>query len=179
MSDIPASAAEKTAGIDWPTLAPPLIGLACFGILAFALTAQYAFDYQPCELCTYQRFAYGMGGLLAFSSLLPQPSRFQRDLAVLLTGVVLLGGMGVAFYHVGVEQHWWGSAFCAAPPADLGAINLQDLQGSLNAPTFKPCDEVDWTVFGLSMATYNVGLFFALGTATMATAWIRFRRARP
>ena len=62
MSDIPASAAEKTAGIDWPALAPALIGLACFGILTFALTAQYAFGYQPCELCTYQRFAYGMAG---------------------------------------------------------------------------------------------------------------------
>ncbi len=169
---------RKTAGVDWPRIAPGLLAATCFGFLAFALTAQYAFDYEPCELCTYQRFAYGMGGLLALSALMPQPNRARQDLAVLLTGIVLLGGMGVAFYHVGVEHHWWGSAFCAAGATDLGALNFQDLQASLAGPAEIPCDVVDWTFLGLSMATYNVGLFAVLGLGALAAARTRFARTR-
>lgn len=178
MSETPLSTAGKASGIDWPSIAPALLAAACFGVLAFALTAQYAFDYEPCELCTYQRFAYGMAGLLALSSLLPQPRQAQRDLAVLLTGVVLLGGMGVAFYHVGVEHHWWGSAFCAAGTTDLSTLSFQDLRAGLAAPAAKPCDVVDWTFLGLSMATYNVAVFFVLGSAALAAARARFRRRR-
>jgi disulfide bond formation protein DsbB len=179
MTDAPIDAADRTAMTDWPRIAPALLAAACFGVLAFALTAQYAFGYEPCELCTYQRFAYGMAGLLALSALMPQPNSRRQDLAVLLTGIVLLGGMGVAFYHVGVEHHWWGSAFCAPGATDLGTLSFQDLRSGLVKPAFKPCDEVDWTFLGLSMATYNVALFFVLGVAALATAWARFKKARP
>jgi len=171
MSDMPVVINGRLLGADWARLAPAALAAACFGFLAFALTAQYAFDYEPCELCTYQRTAYAVAGTLALAALAWRDRPWRRTALLALTGVVLLGGFAVAAYHVGVEQHWWGSAFCAASPdAAIGTMSLADLKAQLTAKPEKPCDVVDWRFFGLSMATYNVGLFLAFGAFALAAA---------
>ncbi len=154
---------------DWPRLVPAVLAATCFGFLAFALTAQYGFGYEPCQLCTYQRVAYGATGIVAVLALLWRDRAGRRDALLALAGVLLLGGFAVATYHVGVEQHWWGSAFCAAQAdAAIGTMSLADLKAQLATKQEKPCDVVDWRFFGLSMATYNVGIFLALAAAAFA-----------
>ena len=64
----------------------------------------------------------------------------------------------MAFYHVGVEQHWWGS-FAACGGELATDLTLEDLKAQLgggNIPR-KPCDRIDWELFGLSLAGYNAG----------------------
>jgi disulfide bond formation protein DsbB len=171
MSDMPLAIDRRTPATDWPRLAPAVLAAACFGVLAFALTAQYGFGYEPCELCTYQRFAYGAAGIVAVLALLSRDRAGLRTPLMVLCGIVLLAGFAVAVYHVGVEQHWWGSAFCAAQPdAAIGTMSLADLKAQLAVKQEKPCDVVDWRFFGLSMATYNIGIFLALAAAAFAAA---------
>ncbi|MDX9861866.1 MAG: disulfide bond formation protein B, partial [Rhodospirillales bacterium] len=166
-------------GADWARLAPAALAAACFGFLAFALIAQYAFDYDPCELCTYQRIAYGLGGAVALAAGVWRDRPRRRDSLLALSGAVLLAGFAVAAYHVGVEQHWWGSAFCAAQPnAAIATMSLADLKAQLAAAPEKPCDVVDWRLFGFSMATYNVGLFLLLGTGAVAASLAGRRERR-
>lgn len=168
---MPLAIDRQAPGADWPRLAPAVLAVACFGVLAFALTAQYGFGYEPCVLCTYQRAAYGAAGVVAFLAFLWRDRPGRRDALLALSGAVLLGGFAVAVYHVGVEQHWWGAAFCAAQPdAAIGTMSLADLKAQLAVKQEKPCDIVDWRFFGLSMATYNVGIFLALGAAALAAA---------
>jgi disulfide bond formation protein DsbB len=61
----------------------------------------------PCELCLWERWPYRIVialGLLA--TLLPRlPSRILLGLAAL----TLLGDVGIAGLHVGVEFGWWNS----------------------------------------------------------------------
>lgn len=174
---MPLAIDRRAPGTDWPRLAPAVLAAACFGFLAFALTAQYGFGYEPCVLCTYQRFAYGAAGIVALLALLWRDRAGRRDALLALAGVVLLGGFAVAAYHVGVEQHWWGSAFCAAQPdAAIGTMSLADLKAQLATKQEKACDIVDWRFFGLSMATYNIGIFLALAAAGFAAAFGRGSR---
>ena len=66
------------------------------------------------------------------------------------------GEAGLAFYHVGVERHWWaGLDACGAAGATPGTVDeLRTLL--LEEPPPPPCDQVPWLLFGLSMAGYNM-----------------------
>jgi disulfide bond formation protein DsbB len=83
---------------------------------------------------------------------------------------------GIAGFHVGVEQHWWeGLEACGAGGVDAGA-NFDDLKAAILAAPLVRCDEVPWSLFGISLAGYNflasaaLGLFaFAVGTKLART----------
>ena len=148
-------------------LIPLAILLASVGALGVAYTAQYAFDLEPCILCLYQRVPFATVGLLAMAAL-----RWPRLApgACALSGMVFAVGAGIAAYHVGVEQHWWASvAGCGGglPPP----MSAAEFKQSLLAKPPKACDEVDWTLFGISMAGYNVAYSSALAVMALAGAW--------
>ena len=87
----------------------------------------------------------------AVSGLLLIPPRT----ALLLSLAAALISFGVAGYHAGVEwQLWEGPAGCTANlAAGLGAADLVD---QLLATPVVRCDDVPWSLFGLSMAGWNV-----------------------
>ncbi len=153
--------------LDRPRLVPFGILAASVGALAMAYTAQYAFGLEPCILCLYQRIPYAVAGVLGLGALLlpdgPSANR-ARSWAVMGAGFMFLAGAGIAFYHVGVEQHWWASAATCGGGGGVGEgpKTVAELQQMLSRKPPKPCDEVDWTLFGLSMATYNVAVSLAL-----------------
>ena len=102
-----------------------------------------------------------------------------RTWIVGLCAAVFLAGAALAFYHVGVQQHWWGSfAACGAQLATN--LTLEDLKAepSGGAPAVKPCDRVDWTLFGLSLAGYNAIFSLVLGVACVAGVRLLRRGAR-
>lgn len=145
-----------------------MIPFTVFAVSVFALanayTAQYAFGLEPCILCLYQRVPYAVAGVLGLAALFVPSIRFR---AVAVAGAAFLVGASIAFYHVGVEQHWWVSAAaCGAGgvPGDAGGPRTVDelRQMLMRGSPVKACDEVDWTLFGLSMATYNVPFSLAL-----------------
>ncbi|MBC8337480.1 MAG: disulfide bond formation protein B [Alphaproteobacteria bacterium] len=157
--------------LDLSRLVPFAIFAVSAAALANAYTAQYAFDVEPCILCLYQRIPYAVAGVLGLAALvLPRgdTENLWRSWAVMAAGLAFLIGAGIAFYHVGVEQHWWASAAgCGGGGVDNGPATVEELQRMLrNIKPVKACDEVDWTLFGLSMATYNVPASLALAVGS-------------
>lgn len=151
---------------DWPRLVPALIIFACAGALSTAYTAEYAFDLEPCILCLYQRIPYALAGVFALAAIM-MPRGGLRQMLVVVCVPVFLVSTGLAFYHVGVEQHWWMSATgCGGAIPD--AMSVADLSSGLLDKPQKSCDRLDWTLFGLSMATYNAVASFILTVATIA-----------
>lgn len=136
------------------------------GALAFALISQYGFGYEPCLLCRYQRIPYWT--VIAISAAaLAVPGMDGRGVAWVIAAVFACGGM-LAFYHVGVEQNWWKAGACAAQvdfPSNFEAFRDQPI-----APIAKSCDTIDWTLFGLSMATYNVAVSAVLAIVAALAA---------
>ena len=153
-----------------PTRRVPLaIVLAGVGAIALAYTAQFGFDIEPCVLCLYQRGPYALAAGLAGISLVRPHNPRREAFIVVLCGIVFLGGSGIAAYHVGVEQHWWVSAAaCGGSPVE--SMGVDQLKALLTQKPAKPCDLVDWTFLGVSMATYNVFASIALAVACIAGA---------
>jgi len=160
---------EPEGKLDEQRLIPLAIVAASVGALAFAYTAQYAYGFEPCILCLYQRVPFAVAGVLGLLALLV-PRGNIRNAAVALAGVTLLIGSGIAFYHVGVEQHWWVSAASCGGGLNE-AMSINQLLTQLQNKPAKACDEVDWALFGISMATYNVAASLALGAAALWGAW--------
>ncbi len=147
--------------IDWSGLVPMAILAASVGALATAYTAELAFGLEPCILCLYQRIPYAVAGVLGLLALLLPRGRY-RVWAVAGCGAAFIAGAGIAFYHVGVEQHWWMSAASCGGGGGPEPRTVEELRTLLLAKPPKGCDETDWTLFGLSMATYNVAASLAL-----------------
>lgn len=116
----------------------------------------------PCQLCYTQRnFYYVVIPLCAALVLLARSadkSKFLK-LGLVICGLILLGGAAVAAYHAGIEYQWWaGPATCTGGAGLSGESALPNLQ-NLNIVM---CDKAAWTLFGISMAGYNVPISLAL-----------------
>ena len=93
----------------------------------------------------------------------------------LLLAIAFLVGTGLGFYHVGVEQHWFaGPSACTGAPITGG--NIADLKAQLLARPPVRCDEVAWSLVGVSLAGWN--LLASLGLAAAAAAGMRLLTGR-
>jgi len=139
-----------------------LAGLASAGMLLAAFGFQYLGDMAPCKMCLWQRWPHAIAAALALV-LLFLPHR----LLMLAGGALVLAGAGIAFYHAGVEQHWWlGPTTCTSQ--GINGLSADELMSQiLNAPLVR-CDEIPWSLFGLSMAAWN-----AVVSVGIALLWLR------
>lgn len=168
-----SSALDRRAA-DAARLACVLLLLAGAGGLGAAFAAEHLFGIEPCILCFYQRIPYAIAGALGLAGLLAARPAWLRPALLAAAGLVFAAGATLAFYHVGIEQHWWGSiAGCSGGP--IAPLGPAELQAALTAPSsLKPCDRVDWRLFGLSLAGYNALLSLGLAAACLAAArWLR------
>lgn len=146
-----------------PGRALALLAAGSAGVLAAAFFFQHVLGYQPCILCIYQRWPYAAVIALALASL-ALPSRWRLggfDALLAVCGLALLANAGIAAYHVGVEQHWWaGTSACGG--GGTAADSLDALRAQIMAAPVVRCDEPAWTLFGVSMAGYNIVLAAAM-----------------
>jgi disulfide bond formation protein DsbB len=121
-------------------------------VLATVLLAQYWGGLAPCELCLYERWPWDAAVVLSLVATVAG-SRAALPWLALLLALVFVAGAGLAFYHVGVEQHWFaGPSACTAgaTPTSLDALKAQLMR---QQPV--RCDEPAWTLVGVSLAGWN------------------------
>lgn len=147
---------------------PLLVTIASLASLAIALASQYWGGLQPCILCIYQRYPYGVAAALGVIGLIVAGRPGLLRLVLLLATLAFFVDAGIAAFHVGVEQHWWaGTSECGST---LGPnLTAEEL---LNQPMVR-CDEPAWELFGISMAGYN---FLYAALCGLATLWFAVRR---
>lgn len=140
--------------------------------LAIAFTAERVFGIVGCDLCVLQRYPYVLTAAFAGAALLRPSPVVLRLMFAVCAGLFALG-CGLSAYHVGIQQGWWTEAgLCAGslpiPPPDLRALPFE------RRP---PCDEIDWSILGLSLAAFN-GIYaamLALAAALLSTRGTRCR----
>jgi disulfide bond formation protein DsbB len=135
--------------------------------LSASLMAEYLFDKEPCVLCLYQRAPFLITGFFATVTLCFKTSSRLIPIIFMLCAIIYLVGTGIATYHVGVEQLWWSSE-CSGNLTQ--STTLEQLRASLKQKAEKPCDDVNWTLFGISMATYNVFFSSVLGLTSIVVS---------
>ena len=151
-----------------PAVLARLALAASLAALAMALLSQHVGGLEPCPLCLYQRIPYGVNIILGAVAIL-LIGRGREPLALIaMIGAIFALDSGIAFYHVGVEQGWFeGLAACAGggdTPDTVDALKAM----LLNEPPPPPCDQVQWSLFGVSMAGYNM-LYAALMAVIVLT----------
>ena len=147
-----------------PKWVPGLVLAASIAVLGSALISQYWGGLQPCVLCLYQRYPYWLAIALSILSLLAllKGARHAAAALIAVAALAFLAGAAVAAFHVGVEQHWWaGTAECGAS-GPLGSGSAADLRAKLLAQPVVRCDEVAFSLFGISMAGFNFIISLAL-----------------
>ncbi|MEL6102537.1 MAG: disulfide bond formation protein B [Pseudomonadota bacterium] len=144
--------------------------LAAGGSAALLLGA-FAFQHlgglAPCKMCIWQRYphlaAIALGALAVF---LPLPVPITLGALAALT----TGGIGV--FHVGVEQGWWeGPSTCSSGP--IGGLSTDDLMNQIMAAPLVQCDQIAWSLAGISMAGWNA--LFSFGLALIWLAALRIK----
>src|SRR5712692_1537075 len=132
-----------------PRVLVALVLIASAAIVGSALLFQYVGGLEPCELCLYQRWPYYAAVAILAIALLSRSAAVMRAI-VALCAVLFLAGTALAFYHVGVEYHWFaGPTACTG--SSLGATSIEELKAQLLARQPVNCDEPAWRLFGVSL----------------------------
>jgi disulfide bond formation protein DsbB len=125
-------------------------------VLGTVFAMQYLGDLAPCPLCINQRWPYGTALVLSAMALAPGATAGGRRLLLALCAVAFVIGDGYAIYHAGVEQGWFaGPTACSGAPAPA-AGTIEALRQQLMATPVVRCDEIPWSLFGISLAGFNV-----------------------
>ncbi|TNE57882.1 MAG: disulfide bond formation protein B [Alphaproteobacteria bacterium] len=145
-------------------------------ISALTLAAAHGFEHfgnlPPCPLCLDQREAYWAAiflGLLGWIATRTEKTRSTGLPLIFLILVTLALGYGayLAGYHAGVEYKWWaGPASCTVSGARMSIEAMLALENS----DVVLCDEIPWSLFGISMAGYNFLIAASLTLTGAATS---------
>ena len=138
-------------------------------LLAGAYVSQYVFGLYPCEMCWWQRYPHFAAIGLALLSTVAPP----RKLWIALAAVALLASAGIGAFHAGVEYGWWEGLTACSTVASGGGDPLEAI---MNAPLVR-CDEVQWSLFGISLAGWNFLISGLAGVAILVLLAKRKARA--
>ena len=133
-------------------------------LLGGAYISQYVFGLFPCEMCWWQRYPHFAAIPLALIGFALKPARWPVVLAAL---AVLFSGL-IGGFHAGVEYGWWEGFTRCASLVEMGGAPLAAV---LAAPITR-CDEVQWSLFGISLAGFN----FLISTAGAIAALVLLGR---
>jgi len=154
--------------------APLVLLLGSGGLLAGALFFQYVMGLPPCPLCHYQRWPHIAVVVLAAGALAIGPGSLRPWLLGLIS-VALLAGVAVAVFHAGVEQKWWAGLAACEGAGDDAPIGVDDLTKNLDRRPAPRCDQIAWSLFGLSMAAWNAIISLVLAAFAFRAAMARGR----
>ena len=129
-----------------------IIFLISFFAIGSALIAEYFFEIFPCKMCLNQRYTYYF--IIIISLIFFFIKKFPYILKLLLIECALCYGIFYAIWHVGVEQKILpGLPGCTT--AFDNSNSLAELKNQIINQAIITCDEISWTILGLSAATIN------------------------
>ena len=124
--------------------------------LLIALYIEFFLDYKPCKLCIYQRIPYLIAIFLTFLGI-----SYSKKL-IWLYALLLIFFLSflLSGYHVGIEQEIF-QEFSGCTGNSLNITDKNELLKLLNSE-INSCKNVDFKIFGLSLATINFLLSFLI-----------------
>jgi disulfide bond formation protein DsbB len=150
--------------------------IASAAVLGAALSSQYWGGLVPCELCVLQRWPWAVAITISIIALFVGHRPTLPWIALVLA-LVFVVSSGFALYHLGVEQRWFaGPSACTATAG--AATTLEDMRARILSAPLVRCDEVQWSLYGVSLAGWNLLASFAMAAVCAAMFWYS-RPARP
>ena len=117
-------------------------------LLGGALLSEYVGKLYPCEMCWWQRYPHALAIPVAILALLSPLTAPRTRLLTLLAAALIAVSGAIGVFHAGVEYGWWeGLTTCTTN----GATSLDDIM----AVPLVRCDQVHWSLAGISLAGFN------------------------
>ena len=134
-----------------------LLFLVSFFTLSSAYVLEYFFNHPPCKLCIYQRLPYFLIILLSlFSFLLGAQKKFIYASILFLVSSFIISG-----FHSLVERKLISFDIgCTSTGQDFE--NIDELRNFLEGVPITKCDEISFSILGLSLANLNLIISFGL-----------------
>ena len=132
-----------------------IFSLSFFSLIA-ALYVEYILGFKPCILCIYQRIPYAIAILISLTAFLIG----NKNILLIILGLTFLAGTLLSGYHVGIEKGIIEPLF-SCTGENIKALEKDEILKSLN--NIQPdCKDVDFSIFGVSLATLNFIISFVL-----------------
>ncbi|MBT8441393.1 MAG: disulfide bond formation protein B [Gammaproteobacteria bacterium] len=147
--------------------------LACAGMMAFALYAQYVLGLEPCPLCVFSRIAtMALGAVFLIAAIHGARSQIGKGFYLSVVALVAAVGVGISARHVWLQNLPKDQVPACGP--DLGfmleTFPLSDVLSTVLAGSGE-CAEVSWRLFGLTMPAWTLIAFVALGVWGVWVNW--------
>ena len=146
--------------------------ISIFSLLA-AYFIEYILNYKPCNLCIFERIPYFASSILIVLNLYSK--RFEKFTFGILSIIFAIGAI-ISFYHFGIEQGFFEESFVCISDDKINNLAKEDLLKSLQKTTVS-CKQVDFKLFGLSLATINTFLSIVL-SAISFRAFFNYEKNR-
>jgi len=146
---------------------PVIVLLTSIAVLAGAWFFQLVVGLYPCELCLAERWPWYAAVVVSGAFLGLRRPEVERYAPALL-GLLFLGAFGLASYHVGVEQKWIaGPDACTVAGGTKKAQTIEELTAQIMAGPTVRCDDIQWSLFGISLAGWDAILCVAMVAAAI------------
>ena len=132
-------------------------------VLLSAYFIEFVLGYEACNLCLIGRIPYF---LVIILSLFFFFFKKLKKLLLILIFMSFMSGVLIAFYHFGVEQGFFEESLVCQIKSLKQNVSASDLMQALENDKSKSCKIIDFKIFGLSLATINLFIFFALSIMT-------------
>ncbi len=162
----------------WVRNAPAFILAASVIVLGSAMASQYWGGLTPCKLCIWQRWPYVATIVLSILAVTLFCRAGARRVLTGLCAIAFAIGGGIAVYHTGVEQGWFPGPTSCSGDATMAAQTIEELRRLLLAQPVARCDEIQWSLLGISMAGYNAIISLMLSAACLYAVLKPGRRRR-
>ena len=127
-----------------------------FFSLITALYVEYILGFKPCILCIYQRVPYAIALLISLIAFFTG----NRNILLVILGLTFGASIFLSGYHVGIEKEFIEPIF-SCTGENIKTLDKKEILKSLN--NIQPdCRDVDFSMFGVSLATLNFIISFVL-----------------
>ena len=129
--------------------------ISIFSLLT-ALFIEFFLNYSPCKLCIYQRIPYLIAIFITFLGI----SYYKNLIWLYILLIIFFSSFILSGYHLGIEEEIF-SEFSGCTSNSLNITDKNELLKLLNSEV-NSCKNVDFRIFGFSLATINFLLSFII-----------------
>ena len=129
-----------------------IVGAGALALILGALGFQYLAHLPPCEMCHWQRWPHIAAAIIGLA-LVPFLRTRAHALAWAAVMLVVISGL-IGAYQTGIQLN-----LLPGPPC---TVDHPYVMGSGAPQPEISCSAVTWSLFGLSLATYNVIFSFII-----------------
>tara|TARA_Y100001960_G_scaffold242926_1_gene256955 strand:- start:724 stop:1209 length:486 start_codon:yes stop_codon:yes gene_type:complete len=139
-----------------------ILFLSIFALIG-AYFIEYILGHKPCNLCLLERIPYVLIIVLVAGILILK--KFEKTIFILLS-LIFLSATILSFYHFGIEQGFIEESAVCNLNLENSNLSKEDILKKLNTNIIS-CKEVNFKIFGLSLATINIFISLVLSIITL------------